>query len=95
LNAMDATERGQANIRVTTSPQGSEIRIMIVDQGKGISQENLKRIFEPFYTTKEPGRGTGLGLSVCHRIVKQHGGHVLVDSKIDQGTTFTVVLPVY
>jgi two-component system NtrC family sensor kinase len=95
LNAMDATERGQANIRVTTSLQGSEIRIMIVDQGKGISQENLKRIFEPFYTTKEPGRGTGLGLSVCHRIVKQHGGHVLVDSKIDQGTTFTVVLPVY
>jgi two-component system NtrC family sensor kinase len=95
LNALDATEAGKGRIRVMTHNQGNEVRVIITDNGHGIPPENLKRIFEPFYTTKDPGRGTGLGLSVCHRIIKQHGGRILVDSKMGQGTTFLIIFPVY
>ena len=94
LNAVDAIDADVGKICVVTKKHGSEIRVTILDTGKGISQERISRIFEPFYTTKEPGRGTGLGLSVCHRTIKQHGGHILVDSQIGSGTEFTVILPV-
>jgi two-component system NtrC family sensor kinase len=94
LNAMDAMENNHGEIRISTQLLGKEIRVKIVDNGKGIPPERISRIFEPFYTTKEPGKGTGLGLSVCHRIVKQHGGHILVDSQVGIGTEFTVVLPI-
>lgn len=95
LNAMDSIGEAKAKIRISTSQTGSEIRVVISDNGLGISPENLKRIFDPFFTTKGAGRGTGLGLSICHRVIKQHGGHIMVDSLKDQGTTFTIVLPVY
>jgi signal transduction histidine kinase len=65
----------------------------VADNGKGVPAERLTRIFEPFYTTKAPGRGTGLGLSVSHRIVKQHGGHIRVESQVGAGSTFTVIIP--
>ncbi len=93
-NAMDALESNANEIRVSSSFHGNEIRIIVSDNGKGIPPERLNRIFEPFYTTKAPGRGTGLGLSLCHRVIKQHGGHILVDSQIGVGTKFTVILPV-
>lgn len=95
LNAMDSAGQTKPKIHITTSQIGSEIRIVISDNGVGIPQENLKRIFDPFYTTKGAGRGTGLGLSICHRTIKQHGGHILVDSIKGQGTTFTILLPIY
>jgi two-component system, NtrC family, sensor kinase len=95
LNAMDATERGKGKVTVVTNKHADELWVTISDNGQGIPQESLSRIFEPFYTTKEPGRGTGLGLSVCHRIIKQHGGHILVDSEKGKGTIFTIVLPIY
>jgi two-component system NtrC family sensor kinase len=59
-----------------------------------IDPEHLPRIFDPFYTTKQVGRGTGLGLSVTYGIVEKHGGHIEVQSQKGQGSTFTVVLPV-
>jgi two-component system NtrC family sensor kinase len=93
-NAMDALENDANEIRVSSSFHGNEIRIIVSDNGKGIPPERLNRIFEPFYTTKAPGRGTGLGLSLCHRVIKQHGGHILVDSQMGVGTKFTVILPV-
>ncbi|MBN1537975.1 MAG: PAS domain-containing protein [Anaerolineales bacterium] len=93
-NAMDALENTANEIHVTSSLLGSEIRVIVSDNGKGIPPERLNRIFEPFYTTKAPGRGTGLGLSLCHRVIKQHGGHILVDSQLGVGTKFTVILPV-
>ena len=94
LNAVDAIDDDVGKISVVTKKFGNEIRVTIADTGKGIPQERISRIFEPFYTTKEPGRGTGLGLSVCHRTIKQHGGHILVDSQIGSGTEFTVIIPI-
>ncbi|MBI5201542.1 MAG: response regulator [Elusimicrobia bacterium] len=63
------------------------------DTGEGISEENLQRLFTPFFTTKPSGKGTGLGLSICRRIVGQHGGEIRVESRPGSGTTFTVELP--
>ncbi len=93
LNARDALRDSTGEIHVTTRQHEAEIHVIIADSGVGIAPEQLPRIFEPFYTTKEPGRGTGLGLSTCHRIIKQHGGHIRVDSRVGHGTIFTVVLP--
>lgn len=93
-NAMDALENSANEIHVSSSFHGNEIRVIVSDNGKGIPPERLNRIFEPFYTTKAPGRGTGLGLSLCHRVIKQHGGHILVDSQMGIGTKFTVILPI-
>lgn len=92
-NAIDALEDSAGEIRISSRRVGDEIRVVFADTGKGIPPEKLSRIFEPFYTTKAPGRGTGLGLSVCHRVIKQHGGHILAASQIGIGTQFTVVLP--
>jgi signal transduction histidine kinase len=71
------------------------IRVDISDTGPGIFPENLDRIFDPFFTTKEAGKGTGLGLAIVYGIVEKHGGYIEVTSKIDQGTAFSVYLPVY
>ncbi len=92
-NAIDALEEGRRLIRVATYHLGSEVHVSITDTGTGIAPQNLAHIFEPFFTTKGPGHGTGLGLSVCHRVVKQHGGSILVESQLGVGTQFTVVLP--
>ncbi len=93
-NAIDSLEdTEQREIRVTTCVQNNEVKVVIMDNGKGIPTERLNRIFEPFYTTKAPGRGTGLGLSLCHQIIKQHGGNIHVDSELGVGTIFTIALP--
>lgn len=94
INAIDAIDPGPGTIHITTSRVDDSIEISIADSGQGIPPENIARIFEPFYTTKEPGSGTGLGLSVCHQIVTRHGGKILVNSQPDEGTTFTVYLPI-
>ena len=72
---------------------GPSVMITISDTGAGIDLETLPHIFEPFYTTKENGCGTGLGLSIVYSIVQQSGGHVEVESKVGQGTTFRIYLP--
>ncbi len=93
LNALDSIQRGSGKITITSEHQKKEFRVTISDNGVGIPADKVSKIFEPFFTTKAPGRGTGLGLSVCHRIIKQHGGYILVDSLINVGTKFTIVLP--
>jgi two-component system NtrC family sensor kinase len=69
------------------------VEVKVRDNGVGIPADQISRVFEPFFTTKDPGKGTGLGLSTCYRVVKQHGGEILVDSELGIGTTFTVLLP--
>jgi len=74
---------------------GVYVKLTVRDTGRGIEPGSLDRIFDPYFTTKEVGKGTGMGLAVAHAIVKNHGGVITVASKIDEGTTFQVFLPVY
>ena len=69
------------------------VEVAIIDTGCGIPKKNLKRIFDPFFTSKEVGKGTGLGLSVSHGIVSAHGGMIEVESEVGQGSTFRIFLP--
>jgi two-component system NtrC family sensor kinase len=91
-NAVDAiTPPGE--ISITTSFTDAHISVAIADTGKGITQEQMEKIFMPFYTTKEVGKGTGLGLSVSYNIVRSFGGEILVESIPGKGSVFTVVFP--
>jgi two-component system NtrC family sensor kinase len=94
LNAFDALNGMPGEIWVSTRRHDHEVQVVIEDTGKGIPPEIISRIFEPFFTTKLPGQGTGLGLSVCHQIIKQHGGQILAESEIGHGTRFTICLPI-
>ena len=93
INATQAIpDHGQITIRSGSSKD--EVWISISDNGKGISPENIAKIFDPFFTTKPVGMGAGLGLSVSHGIIKNHGGRIEVRSEMGQGTTFTIYLPI-
>jgi PAS domain S-box-containing protein len=96
LNAMEAMPGG-GELRVAAEAgrdvgqTGARLVVSVADTGPGIPQELLSRIFDPYFTTRT--EGLGLGLAVVHRIVEDHGGSVVVDSRLDLGTTFTVALP--
>jgi len=92
-NACDAITERPGTITITTSYDEKSVSIAIADSGKGMSREELEKIFIPFYTTKEVGKGTGLGLSVSYGIIKNLGGQIKVKSKPGQGSEFTLVLP--
>lgn len=96
LNAADAMEPG-GTLRVRTGrnpARRDEAVVEFTDTGKGIDEADLPRIFEPFYSSKAPGRGTGLGLTITYGIVEEQGGRITVDSVAGEGTTFRVYLPV-
>ena len=95
------TERSKQNITgfeptvtVTTKNLGDKVRISVQDNGMGIPPEIREKIFQPFFTTKSSGQGTGLGLSLSYDIVKAHGGEISIDSKPNEYTVFHIDLPV-
>lgn len=94
LNALESIDKIPGSICVSSQLVGEDVHVSITDNGRGIPAERLERIFQPFYTTKAPGLGTGLGLSVCTQIVEKHAGRIMVESQVGQGSEFRVVLPV-
>jgi two-component system NtrC family sensor kinase len=93
INSKDAMPEG-GELLVKTSSYDSVFRVEVIDTGVGISEENLKKIYDPFFTTKELGRGTGLGLSVTYGIIQEHSGKISVESRPGHGTRFALELPV-
>jgi signal transduction histidine kinase/CheY-like chemotaxis protein/GAF domain-containing protein len=96
LNARDAIEeKGEAGtIQVSSSHQDGQVVVRIADTGIGMAEEMLKHLYEPFFTTKGPGKGTGLGLFTCYRTLVRHGGDIQVESQEGEGSVFRVTLPV-
>jgi PAS domain S-box-containing protein len=96
VNAAEAMH-GSGMLTITTSHDSDQKMVLVefTDTGEGIPEENLTRIFDPFFTTKEVGKGTGLGLATSYGIVEEHGGKIGVKSKIGEGTTFTIELPIH
>lgn len=96
INAADAmatmNRRGTLTLR-TLITSSDTVQIQVCDDGSGISEENLSKIFDPFFTTKVVGHGTGMGLSICYRIVENHGGTIAITSKVGKGTVITITLP--
>ena len=93
LNALDAITAG-GSIRISTLPSDDHSLVVeVADSGMGIAPENVAKIYDPFYTTKGVGRGTGLGLAVSYGIVQEHSGHISVESSPGRGTTFRISLP--
>ena len=108
INGAHAMAGQDGNLTITTGPfdikndddyrsyqlkKGTYCKLTVQDEGSGIKAEHLHRIYEPFFTTKKQGEGTGLGLSMVHGIVKDHGGNISVISRPGEGTIFTVLLP--
>jgi len=95
-NARQAVEafRSHGSIHISTGAKGQRVWVRFQDDGPGISEENLAKIFNPFFTTKPVGKGTGLGLSLSYGIIQEHGGSITAESKLGHGTTFIIELPV-
>lgn len=94
IETRNANTDGECSRESFGDQPGQYVMLKVSDTGHGMDEETLKHIFEPFYTTKEMGKSTGLGLSIVHGIVRQHGGHVNCASRPGLGTTFEVSLPV-
>jgi signal transduction histidine kinase len=94
VNAVQAMEEG-GTLSVDTLYESDFVYLTVTDTGSGISPEMKKKIFIPFYTTKDIGEGTGLGLAVVHGIVRSHGGSIEIDSQLEEGTKFIIRLPIH
>lgn len=96
INAEQAMleSNGRGVLKITTEEVRDIVKVIISDDGPGISREDMKKLFTPFFTTKEVGKGTGLGLSICHGIVTEYGGRIYAESKLGKGASFILELPV-
>jgi C4-dicarboxylate-specific signal transduction histidine kinase len=91
-NAIQAIDE-KGTITIITKLNSESIEIQIIDTGCGIIEENIKRVTDPFFTTKDPGKGIGLGLSIAHASIIKHNGELTINSLIGKGTTVTIILP--
>jgi signal transduction histidine kinase len=93
-NAIDASDKPTARVEISTqaTKEDGRLRIRVSDNGQGIKEENLKNLFKAFFSTKG-SKGTGLGLAVTQKIIVEHGGDIVAESKVGVGTTFTIALP--
>ena len=91
-NALDAIG-SNGTVEIKTARQGDGVSIVIKDDGPGMDEATKQRIFDPFFTTKKVGEGTGLGLAICFSILEKLGGHITVNTKLGEGTAFTLTLP--
>jgi CheY-like chemotaxis protein len=85
---------GKGKLSIKTEHIDNTIRISFIDDGPGIAKENLEKIFNPFFTTREVGQGTGLGLNLCHGIITEHKGRIWAESRLGRGATFLIELPI-
>ena len=92
LNARDAMPQG-GRLEISTDGDEDSAVVEVRDTGVGIAPEHLAKIYDPFFTTKQIGKGTGLGLAVSYGIVRDHGGHIDVESKLGEGTRFQITFP--
>jgi len=93
INARDAMPKG-GRIFISSMLEGFNVMVRFSDTGGGITQENMDKIFQPFFTTKGEGKGTGLGLAISRNIISQHQGNIRVESELNKGTTFIITLPI-
>jgi len=93
VNAIQAMPEG-GTLKVETREKNNSVLIIVEDTGHGMNDDTLKKIFLPFFTTKDVGQGTGLGLAVVHGIVNSHGGSIKIDSTYGKGSRFEIKLPV-
>jgi signal transduction histidine kinase len=91
-NASESVAPRTGNVWVSSGREDDRVMVTIRDDGAGIRPEDLDQLFDPFFSTKAAGKGTGLGLSISQRIVKEHGGSIVVDSNWGEGSTFIVAL---
>jgi two-component system, NtrC family, sensor kinase len=92
MNAIEAMPR-EGTLRISTSARAGDMVIVIADNGTGIDPSLSTRLFDPFVTTKEVGKGVGLGLAISRSIVNRHQGTIEVQSEVGKGTAFTITLP--
>jgi len=92
-NAFQAMNGKQGHLILATRSFKDSVEVKVGDHGMGIPQKYLSQIFDPFFTTKKPGEGTGLGLNIVYRIVTKYEGTIDVESKEQEGTTFTIKFP--
>jgi signal transduction histidine kinase len=93
LQAMEDQPGDNKQLIVSIRQESSQALLSLQDTGPGIDSKNLQKLFDPFFSTKATGKGTGLGLSICHGIIQQHSGQITVSSKIGEGATFEIHLP--
>jgi signal transduction histidine kinase len=92
LNSIQAID-GDGTIKITTYQEDNKAHISFADDGLGIPEENIDKIFDPGFTTKGVGLGAGLGLSICYKIIENHRGEIKLESKLGKGSNFTIILP--
>lgn len=94
MNAYDAIQE-EGRLTISTKQNNEQVEIIFEDNGEGISEENISKIFDPFFTTKQKNSGTGLGLYLSYNVIREHNGEISLESELNRGTKFKVMLPIF